>query len=222
MTAPRRFSFSLLTIFVVTVIAALSISQVVLMRRMEQARQDVANAQAEVAEVRTQFGYILMTDPHLVHIARIESGEDPAIRYRMIIPRGCHYMLHITDMLDFPASGFPVDPQPTETMSMNSWRDGADVILHWNMPSDPDGTPRLVVATDSDELFSYRIEEWKKTGFPNTGWKLETNEKQTFKPDETIRFMTHSNDETRRGVMLWMEPVEQWYKRRGESVPAGS
>ena len=221
MTVPRRFSFSLLTIFLVTVIAALSVSQLVLMRRIEQARQEVAKAQTELAEVRKQFGYIKVTDPNLTYISRIESGEDHAIRYRLIIPRGCHYMLHITDMSDFPASGFPEDPKPTTTISMNSWRNGADVILHWNMPPDSDGTARLVVATDSEELFDYRIEGWVKTAYPNSGWKLETYQKQTFKPDETIRFMTHSNDQNKRGVMLWMEPAEQWYKRRGETSGAG-
>jgi hypothetical protein len=220
MTAVRRFSFSLLTLFLVIVIAALIASQAALMRRMEEARKELAKAQQEVAHVRKQFGYIKVTKPQLVLIARIESGEIPGNRYRMIIPPGVHYMLHITDSADVPASGFPDNPQPTETMSMNSWRNGADVVLRFGVRNDADGIPRLDVATDSEELFSYRIEGWQTVAYPNSGYHLQTDEKQSFSPDEVIRFMTLSNDQTKRGVMLWMEPVAHWNRRRGEQVPA--
>jgi hypothetical protein len=74
------------------------------------------------------------------------------------------------------------------------------------MPRDPDGTRRLVVSTDTEELFSYRIENWQMGRMPNSGYELSTDEKQSFSPDEIIRFMTFSNDDTKRGVMLWMEP----------------
>jgi len=80
---PHRFlSFSLLTIFLVTVIAALSVSQVVMMRQVGQARKDVAAAQVEIAAVRKEFGYIKVTAPQLLHISRIEAAENagPCVR----------------------------------------------------------------------------------------------------------------------------------------------
>jgi hypothetical protein len=221
MALSSKFWFSLLTLFLVMVIAALCASHVSMMRRMAEADAKVAAAQAEIADVRKQFGYIKVTDPNLIYISKIESGESSAMRYRMIMPRGCFYMLHITDMQDFPPGG-PKNPQPTKTITMNYSREGGDFILEWDLPRDPDRTPRLVVKTDSSELFSCRIEGWKTVAYPNSGWHLTTEEKWTFSPDETIRYFFRTNDRTKRGYMLWMEPASNWYKRRGEKLPTGS
>ena len=117
--------------------------------------------------------------------------------------------MHVADSNEFPAVGYPANPKPTQSLSMNSWRNGADVVLSWTVTSDSDGTPRLKVATDAEELFDYRIEGWKKVAFPNSGSKLTTDKKQSFSADEVIHFMSFSNDETKRGVMLWMEPLRE-------------
>lgn len=211
MATNRRFTFSLLTIFLLTVIVALFISQVLMMRELHEARQ-------ELLEVRKEFGYIKPPTADRIQIARIEGGEQKGVtRYRMRIPPGHQFMLHISEMKGLTVAGYPENLEATKTMSMNSWREGADCILQWSSGRDPDGTKCLDVATDSEELFHYRLEDWKPPrGYPNSSWELPTDERQSFSPDETIRFMTFENDRLARGVVLWMEPAEQWLKRRGE------
>ena len=72
MPGNRRWSFSLLTIFLLTLIAALSVSQVVMMGQLHHARQ-------EIDAVRKEFGYIKPTGEDRILIQRIEGHEDSPI-----------------------------------------------------------------------------------------------------------------------------------------------
>jgi hypothetical protein len=201
MANARRFSFSLLTLFLLTVIVALSVSHFVMMRQLRDAR-------LEIESVRREFGYLQIHDPQRIYIAQIEGGESIGYRYRMHIPPGHRYLLHIADT-EIPDTGYPDHPRPTRTISMNSWRNGADVILNCGIFIDDDGTPRLKVTTDSEELFDYRLENWNKMPGPNEGSHLQTDPQKSFLPDETIQFMWWGNSFAKRGIMLWMEPLKE-------------
>jgi hypothetical protein len=216
----QRISFSLVTIFLLVTIAALSVSHVAMMRRMREvqsvARAEVATANAELELVRKEFGYIKVEDPKRIYITRIESNAAGGNHYRMHIPAGTQLMLHITDT-NFSPRGEPESRKPTKTLSMNSWQDGDDVILTFFIQLDDDGTPRLKVFTDTEPLFDYRLDGWEQPqpDFPNSGSDLTTDEQKSFPPHETIHFMKFWNDVTKRGVMLWMEPLAQWEANRG-------
>jgi hypothetical protein len=126
-------------------------------------------------------------------------------------------MLHITDT-NFSPRGEPENRKPTKTMSMNSWLDGDDVILNFFIQRDDDGTPRLKVYTNTENLFDYRLEGWDQPqpDSPNSGSELTIDGQRSFSPDETIQFKKFWNEETKRGVMLWMEPHAQWLARRNQ------
>ena len=208
MAGRRGLSFSLVTLFLLTVIAALLVSQVVMMLEVRKARQEVQMAREEVTAVRKEFGYLKPTSEDRIQIVRIEGHEEiGGTRYRMRIPPGHRLALHLSDVQDFPPAGYPKNPKPTKTMVMHSWRNGADVVLRWQVVSDPDGIPRVKVATDAEELFDYRLEGWQLVAFPNSGTGLHTHQNESFSPNEVVEFCGFSNDQTKRGVMLWMEPL---------------
>ena len=81
--------------------------------------------------VRQRFGYIHPKDPSRIYVARIADDAGGSNRYRLHIPPGHRFLLHIADT-EIPDRGYLEDPKPTKTMSMNSSREeGADVVLKW-------------------------------------------------------------------------------------------
>ena len=109
-------------------------------------------------------------------------------------------------------SEIPDDLKPTKTMSMNSWRDGADVILKWGVWND-DGK-RFVVETQSDELFNYEIKDWNSGNHPDEGFDLVTEPQAEFATDEKVILSYFGNDKLERGIILWLEPYDMWEARR--------
>lgn len=205
MSEPRKRSFSLSALLTFFAFAALIVSQIVMMRYFVLAR-------AEIADVRRRFGYIRIDNEEQIYVARITETEPGEDAYRLHIPPGNHYMLHLTEA-EFPTENYPVDPIPTGTMSMNGWKDGADVVLRFWIAKGIDGKPVVHVATYTEELFDFRLENWWSGG-PTEASNLETNPQKTFDPDSTIRFLWRRNPKTARGVMLWMEPVADWRARK--------
>ena len=101
-------------------------------------------------------------DPKLIHVSRIEGDGKSNLQhsYRLHIPPGHRFLLQVaeTDITDY---GEYETPQPAKTLSMNSWRNGADVILNLTVQYD-DGVPHLKIATESEQLFDYVISAWKQ------------------------------------------------------------
>ncbi len=214
MNLNKRFSFSILQAFLILTIVALAVSHVAMFRRLQQAREQVRQAEAEIDIVRKEYGYLRGEDPGKIHIVRIQAGErQREVRVRMRIPPGQKLMLNIADTR-FSPQGEPVSWKPTQSMSMNNWSQGADVILRWTWEHDDQNVRRFRAWTDSQTLFDYRLEEWEETDFPySVGGSLGEGE-QSFSPDGTIRFTAFWNDETRRGFIFWMEPTQRWAERR--------
>jgi hypothetical protein len=208
MTEKRTLRFSLATLLLLMVIVALSISHWVLLRKMQEAQAEMKAAREEVANVRKHFGFLDIDDPKLIYVGRIESRSGA---YRMRIPAGHRFLLHVTEM-KFPDVGWPENPEPSSTMSMNSWREGADVVLQWRIVKE-DRRLRFVVKTESEELFDYVLDNWEEGPLSNSSAYLvgPKESQKSFQPNETIRFMLFKNDSTNRGVMLWMEPLRKRY-----------
>jgi len=216
MANTKRNQFSLSTLFSLVTIAALLISNFVTMRWLNRARLETDQARAEVQETRRQFGFLRVGDPQLIHVSRIEgdgTGGNWGNSYRLHIPPGHQFFLNVaeTDITDF---GEFETPKPARTLAMNSWREGADLILHWDVVYDDDGTPHLKVATESEELFDFAIGAWKQGAGLHDAAHLITDPQKTFRPDEEIRFMWSRDFATKRGVVFWMEPLSRWKTRQ--------
>jgi len=192
------FRFTIRDVLWLMVVVALVVSQIVMMRKLSEAH-------AEVETVRKQFGFIRPEDPNRIYIARIGGDIGTPDQYRMHIPPGHRFLLHIADT-EIPDTGYPENPKPTKTLSMNPWREGADVVLKWAI-YDSGPAPRLEVSTDSEPLFNYEMPDWVPSPGPSEGNHLQTKPQQSFSPEDRIRFMWWRNPTTKRGVMLWMEPL---------------
>jgi hypothetical protein len=212
----KRPQVSLLTLFFLVTIAALLLSGFVMMRALRRARSEVDQARSEVEETRRHFGFLRIEDPKLIYVSRIEGehrGGNWLNSYRLYIPPGHRLLLHVaeTEITDL---GEYETPQPAKTLSMNSWREGADVILNWDVEYDDTGIPHLKVATTSDQLFDYPIKAWKLGAGMHDGSHLSTGPQKAFLPDEEIRFMWSRDVATKRGVVFWMEPASRRYGKR--------
>ena len=204
MVSKRKLTFTLSTLLLMVVIVAQFMSQMVMMRELSAARD-------ELEEVRRKFGYIDAKNAKQIYVARIEENENDVAAYRIHIPPGHHYLLHLTDTI-FETEGYPDNPKPTKTLSMNSWKEGADVVLSYSIYHE-NSAPRVRVWTETEELFNYRPKNWVKTPGPSEGSDLTTHPQKAFDSNETIRFMQWKDGGTKRGVMLWMEPVADYEAR---------
>ena len=74
-------SFSLSTLLLVVVIAALTFSQILLMRQL-------GLAHAEVNDIRRKYGYVRVTDKSKTYVAQIPENESAGDAYRLWIPKG--------------------------------------------------------------------------------------------------------------------------------------
>lgn len=198
-------SYSLSTLLLLMVIAALIMSQIVMMWRL-------ADARSELELNRRRFGYIHVDDESKSYVARIpEPNAQEKTSYRIRVPAGSRYLLHLTDTT-FSGEGYPTNPVPTRSISLNSWRDGADVILsyciYWK-----DNAPRLNVHTETEEFFDYVPPDWTNGG-PSESTRLESNPQNEYPIDKTIEIMSWRDSRTKRGLMLWLEPYSSWNARR--------
>ncbi len=191
------FRFTIRDVLWLTVVVALGVSQVVMVRQLREARSEVALA-------RKQFGYLHIDDPDRIYVSRIGGDFFPG-RYRLHIPPGHRFLLHLADT-EIPDTGYPENPKPTKTLSMNSWREGADIVLTWTVYKDNKAV-RVEVATDTERLFDYVLADWQPASGPEEANHLQTDPQKSFSPNETIRFMWFRNPTTKRGVMLWLEPL---------------
>ena len=198
-------SYSLLSLMLLVVVAGLAVSQFVMMHQL-------ADAHAEVELVRSKYGYIRVNDDTKTYVSRIVNNEQEVDAYRICVPADSRYMLHLTDTL-FEKGNYPVDPIPTKTISMNHWREGADAVLSYSVYWDSN-IPRVVVHTETEEMFDYAPTDWTPGSFPTERAHLETTPQAEFSIDDTIRLMWCHDPTTKRGFMLWLEPHSKWESRR--------
>ncbi len=175
----RPFSFSLATLLLLTTIFALVVAQFAMWRELTDAR-------AEVEEVRRKYGHIRVENDQQTFVARIADNELGDDAYRIHVPPGRHDLIYLTDAT-FPDGGLD-DPQPTKSISLNGWKEGADVVLSYKIYIE-DGTPRVVVHTETEQFFDYRMKGFKDDGGPNEEWDLQTDPQAAFSADDTIQFM---------------------------------
>lgn len=119
-------SYSLSTLLLLMIIVALSLALVV-------TRWKFAEVYAELEVNRQRFGHIRVEDETKTYVSRITQPNDSiGTSYRIRVPEGSRYLLHLTDMIS-ERNGFPENPEPTKSISLNGWRDGADAILSYHL-----------------------------------------------------------------------------------------
>ena len=198
-------SFSLSTLLLVVVIAALTFSQILLMRQLGLAR-------AEVNDVRRKYGYIRVTDKSKTYVAQIPENESAGDAYRLWIPKGSRYLLHLTDS-SFETNDSPINPLPTETVSLDDWSRGADTILSFSIYWE-NKAPRVVVHTKTDEVFDYVPSNWKGNSGPSEWTWLQSYGQTEYSADQNIRFMLWRDKTTNRGILLWLESHATFEQRQ--------
>lgn len=205
-------SFSILNLLLLTISIAMAISVYVMRQRIREAEQRTATAEAKYTELCSKFGYLEPTPEFITRFLRIQQ-DNGEVAYRARFPKGSRYMLHISDV-PMEGSQIPDKLTTTKTMSMNSWRDGADVILKWNIWVEDDKRI-LDVRTQTEQLFNYEIPDWpQQSGYPNEGFYLEADSVAEFDPNEKIILNYFGNEKLKRGVILWLEPHAMWEERR--------
>ena len=216
-TVQSRSSFSLLTLFLLVAIAALiaclfSYRQQML-KAIETSQKAIAmldEIELELAETRSKFGYIDVKDPQLTYFAKITDSESDD-SYRAVFPKDSRYLMHVSDT-PMKHSKVPDDLPRTRTVSLNSWTDGTDVIVKWGVWGAGD-SKKMVVETKTGELLTYKLKDWNNGNWPNEGFDLEASPQVSFKTDEKIILSYFGNEKLERGIILWMEPYEQWEAR---------
>ena len=203
MTIKRSFAISTLLLW--TLIIALTLSNIVAAWRL-------ADINDELEENRRRYGHITVTDTAKTYISRIENPNTSiGTSFRVRVPKGSRYLLHLSDA-SFSESGPPADLQATQSISLNSWRDGAEAVLSYSIQWDND-RPRVVVHSETEEYFDYSPSDWNESG-TNESWSNDARPQSEYSTDDTIRFMWWCNPGSRRGFVLWLEPHTTWNERR--------
>ncbi len=207
-------SCSLLSLLLMVTLGAAIAGLFAMRQRVIQAEKARDSALAERDELRAKFGHIEVNDESRTYFAPVKSyeGEDT---FRAIFPAGSRYLLHISDT-PMNNSEVPDDLPRTKTMSMNGWREGADIILKWGVWGGD--SKRFVVSTQTDELFDYQIENWNApAGHPNESFDVASDQQVSFATSERVILSYFGNEKLQRGIVLWLEPHadwEEWNERR--------
>lgn len=188
-----------------TVIIALTLSNIVAAWRL-------ADIQDELELNRRRYGHINVTDPAKTYVALIEDpNESSRESFRVRVPEGSRYLLHLSDAT-FTADGPPANLEPTQTISLNGWRDGAESVLTYSIQWDRD-RPRVVVHSETESYFDYAPTSWSREGTSESS-RVDARPQREYSTDETIRFMWWRDSATGRGFVLWLEPFDAWNERR--------
>lgn len=190
-------SYSLTTLLLLTVVVALILSQVLLMKQLKVARE-------EVNDVRRKFGYIRVVDKSKTYVALIAENEADSTAFRVWVPKGSHYVLHLTDAT-FDSNECPADPIPTTSISLKDWQQGADTVLSCSLYSEKNG-PRAIVHDKTSQLMDHVLSDWIAASGPSeVTWYPGAPTEYT--SNQNIPLMLWRNSSSKRGILLWLEPL---------------
>ncbi len=204
-------NFSLSSLLLVMTIACLSLALVIL-----QSRSTLL--QHKLEQYKERFGELEVLSPGRVSLTRLASqveilgpGGQPTSpedfgRYRISVPWGYRALLRLGDSTFSNAEPLS-NPPPTKSVSMNEWSFGADDVLTYIVTTDLDGRPRILVSNQKQTLIDYQMDDWPDTSVLAEVQHLETPETASFSVSEPIRLTLWRDPVTKRGVMLWLEPV---------------
>lgn len=207
-------SYSLLTLLFVVTLVALTVSQIMTMKELAEAR-------AEVDSIRRKYGWIRIEDESKAYVSRFVNDDRERMvggfgaqqTFRIVVPAGSRYLLHLTDAVAGENS-YSGKLTPTKTFALDRWRNGADAVISCRV-SRENNSPRVVVHTETDLIFDYLPPNWS-VGYSHRfeSWPDLVGQQTEFATDETIRLYWCREVNAQRGFMLWLEPQEKWAQRR--------
>jgi hypothetical protein len=191
-------TFSLRSILVAFVFAALLLSVVVSFVRLQEVNR-------ELDTVRQNYGYMKIEDEtkiNVISLAQERSHNGDALRF--VIPPGKRYFLHLSETTAEDNDELPSGRHKT-TVSLG-WKEGQDVILGYRLLIDPvKQTPYLRVGSRNQDFFTYRPDDWPSEISLSTVSQLQAHEKLELSPDEPIILMRATSKAIDRGIVLWLE-----------------
>lgn len=95
----RRWTFTLRTLLLFGVIVVLATSHLVTTWRLKQSTE-------EIGRLREELGYLNVVDESRIHALQIRSVESMQWKWRLHLPPGPRYSLHIVTR-NIPSSGLP-------------------------------------------------------------------------------------------------------------------
>jgi hypothetical protein len=201
-------SYSLSTLLLLMVVVALILSQVILMQQLRVAREDVN-------DVRRKFGYIHVVDKSKTYVALIAENEADGTAFRVWVPKGSHYVLHLTDAT-FDSNEGPADPVPTTSISLNDWQQGADTTLSCSLYWE-NNSPRAIVHDKTSQLMDHVLPDWIGASGPSElTWYPGAQTEYT--SNQNIPLMLWRNTSSKRGILLWLEPLAKSDARRAAAA----
>ncbi len=200
--------YSLMTLLLTTAIVALVVSQVVMMRSLGEAQQEVNAA-------RKNFGHIKIDDPSLTYVCGIaRNGNQVPISVRIVVPSGSRYVLHLTDTVFDDQT--PTDSLPTtSTIVLNNWRSGADTLLSCEIKQES-GIPVATVRAGEEELFHYKLKGWVDSGQMKESTFVSSDKQRSFTVDQIIEITRWRDPGTGRGIVVWLEPHARLIQRENK------
>ena len=204
--------YSIKTLLFLTVIAALVVSQLVLIGQLRHAR-------SEVEMFRNKPGHINIDDPSLTYVRAITGVHHQLPQsVRIVVPAGSRYLLHLSDATfddETSVESLPI----TETVALNGWRDGADEVLTCRVQRD-NGPPVVKVFAGDEDFFSYTPKRWIDSGQSIEG-SFASSQQRAFKPDESIPITRWRDSGSGRGVAVWLEPYSKTRQRSNDNRGTG-
>jgi hypothetical protein len=192
-------NFSLRSVLVVVAFAALLLSHIRTSVRLHETNQ-------ELDVVRRNYGYMKIEDDKKINVISLAQERDSnGDALRFIVPPGQRYFLHLSETTAKDNARLPNGKHKT-TLALNGWEDGEDIILRYGLYINPEKqTPYLWVASQNQEFFTYRPDDWPSDVFLSTVFQLEASEKIVISPNEPIVLMRATSEEIDRGIVLWLE-----------------
>ena len=197
----RGLRFSLLTLLLVTAIAALSITVAMLYRELRPLRR-------EVAELRTEVGRLNIDDPSKLHVMLVASDNDLEWKWRIWVPEGARYELR-SHGGPVPAQGFPTDGG---TMYL---REPGEHVVRYVIRRDPKSNQWYgSMHTESGSVGSndHPWVEWSSRTSTSGGPGPTT---QSFETDQRVEIIRHRVSQAKSsediedpsaGFMIWLDP----------------
>ena len=142
-------SFSLRSVAVAVVLAAISMSHAMTSYKLW-------NAKRELELARSNYGYMQIKDLSKINAVSLQQGDGQA---RFVVEE--RYFLHLSEIENEASARMPSGPHHT-TIALNDWTDGEDTILNYHQYVDPKlQSPYVHVGSNSEDYFQYRPSDWR-------------------------------------------------------------
>ena len=200
-------TFSLRSVLLFVTIAALVLSHIRMSYRLREVNQ-------ELDVVRRNYGYMKIVDNKKINVISLAVDRgDSEDALRFVVPPGQRYFLHLSETTAENNSQLP-NGTPKTTVCLNTWKDGEDVILRYNLYNDAfKHTPFLRVASQNQGFFTYEPDDWPTRVAFLPASQLKANEKIEIPINEPIVLLRAISERIDRGIVLWLESETHYNAR---------